>query len=71
MFGPHLTEKVCEDQIFPEVAKGFTDSNEYLRELTLRSMLTLAPKLTQRTLNNSLLKYLAKLQVRGDGGIAW
>eukprot|EP00193_Tetraselmis_chui_P006190 CAMPEP_0177758280 /NCGR_PEP_ID=MMETSP0491_2-20121128/4101_1 /TAXON_ID=63592 /ORGANISM="Tetraselmis chuii, Strain PLY429" /LENGTH=752 /DNA_ID=CAMNT_0019274005 /DNA_START=433 /DNA_END=2692 /DNA_ORIENTATION=- len=69
MFGPHLTEKVCEDQIFPEVAKGFTDSNEYLRELTLRSMLTLAPKLTQRTLNNSLLKYLAKLQVDEKPGI--
>jgi len=69
LFGPHLTEKVCEDQIFPEVAKGFTDSNEYLRELTLRSMLTLAPKLTQRTLNNSLLKYLAKLQVDEKPGI--
>uniref|UniRef100_A0A061S498 SCY1-like protein 1 n=1 Tax=Tetraselmis sp. GSL018 TaxID=582737 RepID=A0A061S498_9CHLO len=69
LFGPHLTEKVCEDQIFPEVVKGFTDTNDYLRELTLRSMLTLAPKLTQRTLNNSLLKYLAKLQVDETPGI--
>mmetsp|Transcript_22045 Transcript_22045/g.61184 ORF Transcript_22045/g.61184 Transcript_22045/m.61184 type:complete len:774 (-) Transcript_22045:119-2440(-) len=69
LFGPHLTEKVCENQIYPEVAKGFTDSNEYLRELTLRSMLTLAPKLSQRTLNNSLLKYLAKLQVDEKPGI--
>lgn len=63
MFGPHLTEKVCEEQIFPELSKGFTDSNDYLRELTLRSMLTIGPKLSQRTLNNNLLKYLAKLQV--------
>ena len=52
-----------EDQIYPQIATGFLDSNAYLRELTLKSMLLLAPKLTQRTLNQSLLKSLAKLQV--------
>ena len=54
---------MVEDQIYPNVTTGFTDSNAYLRELTLKSMLTLAPKLSQRTLSNSLLKFLAKLQV--------
>ena len=53
-----------EEQIYPHVATGFTDSNAYLRELTLKSMLVLAPKLSQRTINQSLLKFLAKLQVR-------
>ena len=52
-----------EEQIYPNVSTGFTDSNAYLRELTLKSMLVLAPKLSQRTLNQSLLKFLAKLQV--------
>lgn len=54
---------VVEDQVYPHVTTGFSDSNAYLRELTLKSMLVLAPKLTQRTLNQSLLKFLAKLQV--------
>jgi len=58
----HL-QSVVEEQIYPNVTTGFTDSNAYLRELTLKSMLTVAPKLSQKTLSNSLLKFLAKLQV--------
>jgi hypothetical protein len=46
------------------VSTGFGDSNAYLRELTLKSMLVLAPKLSAKTLNQSLLKFLAKLQAR-------
>ena len=58
-----MSQAVVE-QTYPNVTTGFTDSNAYLRELTLKSMLTLAPKLSQRTLSNSLLKFLAKLQVQ-------
>ena len=50
--------------MYPHVATGFSDSNAYLRELTLKAMLVLAPKLSQKALNQSLLKYLAKLQAR-------
>jgi hypothetical protein len=57
-----------EAQVYPHVATGFTDSNAYLRELTLKSMLVLAPKLSQKALNQSLLKYLAKLQARARAG---
>lgn len=53
-----------DEQIYPAVQGGFTDGNAYLRELTLKSMLVMAPKLSQRTLNQSLLKHLAKLQAR-------
>ena len=60
---PCVMQGAVEDQIYPQIATGFLDSNAYLRELTLKSMLVLAPKLTQRTLNQSLLKSLAKLQV--------
>ena len=56
-------QTVVETQVYPHVASGFSDSNAYLRELTLKSMLVLAPKLSQKTLNQSLLKFLAKLQV--------
>jgi hypothetical protein len=49
-------------QIYSHVASGFTDGNPYLRELTLKSMAVLGPKLSQKTLSQSLLKHLAKLQ---------
>lgn len=39
------------------------DTNAYIRELTLKSMLSLGPRMSQKTLNNSVLKYLSKLQV--------
>ncbi len=62
-FAPLLTQATIESQIYPQVATGFSDANAYLRELTLKSMLILAPKLSQKTVNQSLLKHLAKLQV--------
>eukprot|EP00983_Pelagomonas_calceolata_P004080 132619-Pelagomonas_calceolata.AAC.2 len=45
------------------VQTGFLDSNAYIRELTLKSMLSLGPRMSQKTLNNSVLKHLSKLQV--------
>ena len=45
------------------MATGFSDGNPYLRELTLKSLAVLGPKLSQKTLSQSLLKHLAKLQV--------
>jgi len=33
-----------DDQVYPHVATGFSDTSAFLRELTLKSMLILAPK---------------------------
>ena len=33
-------------QVFPHVATGFSDTSSFLRELTLKSMLVLAPKVS-------------------------
>ena len=41
----------------------------YIRELTLKAMPCLAPKLTERTLTSSLLKHLAKAQIDPEPGI--
>ncbi|EIE25277.1 ARM repeat-containing protein, partial [Coccomyxa subellipsoidea C-169] len=68
-YGSHFTQAVVEARVYPHVATGFTDSNAYLRELTLKSMLVLAPKLSQKTIAQSLLKFLAKLQVDEEPGI--
>ena len=68
-FGLELSDALVEEQIYPKLQLGFTDANPYIRELTLKSMVILAPKLQQRTLNQNLLKYLAKLQVDEEPGI--
>nr|CAD1829532.1 unnamed protein product [Ananas comosus var. bracteatus] len=68
-FGESLTSQIVDEQVFPHVATGFADTSAFLRELTLKSMLVLAPKLSQRTISGSLLKYLSKLQVDEEPAI--
>ncbi|XP_039145965.1 probable inactive serine/threonine-protein kinase scy1 isoform X2 [Dioscorea cayenensis subsp. rotundata] len=68
-FGESLTAQIVDEQVFPHVATGFSDTSAFLRELTLKSMLVLAPKLSQRTISGSLLKYLSKLQVDEEPAI--
>ncbi|CAM6105787.1 unnamed protein product [Calypogeia fissa] len=68
-FGTGLSTQIVDEQVFPHVATGFVDPSAFLRELTLKSMLTLAPKLSQRTITASLLKYLSKLQVDEEPAI--
>lgn len=68
-FGESLSAQIVDEQVFPHVATGFSDTSAFLRELTLKSMLVLAPKLSQRTLSGTLLKYLSKLQVDEEPAI--
>ncbi|KAI3800028.1 hypothetical protein L1987_35335 [Smallanthus sonchifolius] len=68
-YGESFTAKLVDEQVYPHVATGFSDTSAFLRELTLKSMLVLAPKLSQRTLSGSLLKYLSKLQVDEEPAI--
>ncbi|CAI5467360.1 unnamed protein product, partial [Closterium sp. Yama58-4] len=68
-FGAQIAPNVVEEQVFPHLASGFTDASALLRELTLKSMLLLAPKLSQRTLGGPLLKHLSKLQVDEEAAI--
>lgn len=68
-YGESLSAQVVDEQVYPHVATGFSDTSAFLRELTLKSMLILAPKLSQRTISGSLLKYLSKLQVDEEPAI--
>ncbi|XP_059627888.1 uncharacterized protein LOC132270713 [Cornus florida] len=68
-FGESLSAQIVDEQVYPHVATGFSDTSAFLRELTLKSMLILAPKLSQRTMAGSLLKYLSKLQVDEEPAI--
>ncbi|PQP98365.1 putative inactive serine/threonine-protein kinase scy1 [Prunus yedoensis var. nudiflora] len=67
--GAWLSTEEFSVKVYPHVATGFSDTSAFLRELTLKSMLVLAPKLSQRTMSGSLLKYLSKLQVDEEPAI--
>ncbi|KAL6541664.1 hypothetical protein OROGR_011150 [Orobanche gracilis] len=68
-YGESLSAQIVDEQVYPHVATGFSDTSAFLRELTLKSMLVLAPKLSQRTISGSLIKFLSKLQVDEEPAI--
>ncbi|KAG2689497.1 hypothetical protein I3843_09G138800 [Carya illinoinensis] len=68
-YGESLSSQIVDEQVYPHVATGFADTSAFLRELTLKSMLVISPKLSQRTISGSLLKYLSKLQVDEEPAI--
>jgi hypothetical protein len=49
--------------VFPQLVTGYSDSTAFVRELTLKCTLVVAPKLQQKTINQQLLKHLSKLQI--------
>ncbi|KAL0083980.1 armadillo-type protein [Phycomyces blakesleeanus] len=68
-FIDHIPAKAVATQIFPNVATGFTDTVPLIREHTIKSVLLLVPKLSDKIINYELLKYLAKLQMDDEPGI--
>ncbi|KAK7281939.1 hypothetical protein RIF29_10337 [Crotalaria pallida] len=44
-YGESLSAQMVDEQVYPHVATGFSDTSAFLRELTLKSMLILAPKI--------------------------
>lgn len=57
-----LTKSDISDRIFLHFLTGFSDTNSTVREETLKGVLPISGKLTDRQLSNDLLRYLAKLQ---------
>lgn len=68
-YAAKLSDSVCNDIIYPNLAAGFNDNTAIIREQTLKAVSTLAPKLHSKTINNSLLRHLAKLQLDSEPGI--
>ncbi|KAK8674922.1 hypothetical protein V6N13_032998 [Hibiscus sabdariffa] len=46
-YGEPLSAQVVDDQVYPHVATGFSGTSAFLRELTLKSLLLLAPKVEE------------------------
>ncbi|KAF2127417.1 ARM repeat-containing protein [Dothidotthia symphoricarpi CBS 119687] len=56
----HLPQKLVNDKIFPQMVTGFSDVAPVVREQTVKAVLTVVPKLSDRIVNGELLRYLAK-----------
>ncbi|XP_014213325.1 N-terminal kinase-like protein [Copidosoma floridanum] len=67
-FVNHLQPVTINEAIFPQVARGFLDTNPAVREQTIKSIVHLAPKLGYNNLNVEVLRYFAKLQSNDDQG---
>jgi SCY1-like protein 1 len=64
----HLQAATVNDQIFPQIAHGFMDTNPTIREQTVKSVIHLAPKLSYNNLNVEVLRHFARLQSKDDQG---
>ncbi|CAH1116733.1 unnamed protein product [Phaedon cochleariae] len=64
----HLQASTVNDQIFPQIAHGFMDTNPTIREQTVKSVIHLAPKLSYNNLNVEVLRHFARLQSKDDQG---
>ncbi|XP_071533410.1 N-terminal kinase-like protein [Panulirus ornatus] len=64
----YMNHQTVNDQIFPQLATGFLDTNPTIREHTVKSVLFLAPKLNYNNLNLEVLKHFARLQSKDDQG---
>ncbi|XP_044721293.1 kinase [Hirsutella rhossiliensis] len=57
---PDRAIRTVNDKMFPQIVTGFTDVQPVVREQTLKSVLVLVSKLSDRTINGELLRQLAK-----------
>jgi len=56
----HLSQKVVSDKIFPQLVTGFGDLAPIVREQTVKAVLVVVQKLSDRVINGELLRHLAK-----------
>ncbi|KAF9467357.1 armadillo-type protein [Collybia nuda] len=68
-YADRLDKKTVSDKIFPHLSTGFSDTIAVIREATTKSIILLAPKLSDRILNNDLLRFLAKMQTDQEASI--
>ncbi|KAJ4357647.1 Nuclear aminoacylation-dependent tRNA export pathway component [Didymosphaeria variabile] len=65
----HLPQKIVNNQIFPQLVTGFTDVAPVVREETVKAVLVIVPKLSDRVVNGELLRHLAKTANDEQAGI--
>ncbi|KZT32860.1 ARM repeat-containing protein [Sistotremastrum suecicum HHB10207 ss-3] len=68
-YADKLDNKAVADKIWPHLQTGFTDTVAVIREATVKSIGLVSSKLSDRILNNELLRHLAKMQLDPEASI--
>ena len=64
-----IPQKDVNGKIWPAMTSGFTDTAPIVREQTVKGVLTIIAKLSDRTINGELLRFLAKTANDDQPGI--
>ncbi|WWC91608.1 uncharacterized protein L201_006554 [Kwoniella dendrophila CBS 6074] len=68
-YADKLDNKMVQEKIWPNLITGFADTVPVIREATVKAVFPLANKLSDRILNNDLLRLLAKMQMDTEPSI--
>ncbi|KAJ6593651.1 armadillo-type protein [Mycena capillaripes] len=68
-YADKLDKKTVDSKIFPHLQTGFSDTVAVIREATVKSIILISPLLSDRVLNNDLLRFLAKMQSDPEASI--
>lgn len=64
-----MDKAIINDKIFPAFTNGFTDAAPFIREATVKAVVPIVPQLNDRSINNDLLRFLAKCQMDEESAI--
>ncbi|CAE6446754.1 unnamed protein product [Rhizoctonia solani] len=68
-FADKLDKNTVVNKVWPHLQTGFGDTVAVIREATVRSIILISSKLSDRILNNDLLRHLAKAQLDSEPSI--
>ncbi|KAF8606368.1 ARM repeat-containing protein [Ceratobasidium sp. AG-I] len=68
-FADKLDKNTVVNKVWPHLQTGFSDTVPVIREATVRSIILISGKLSDRILNNDLLRHLAKAQLDPEPSI--
>ncbi|VDP10659.1 unnamed protein product [Soboliphyme baturini] len=64
----HIKSDVINDKMFPSIVTGFLDTNATVREVTVKSIVHIAPRLNYNNLNIELMRHFARLLSKDEDG---
>ncbi|WWC64691.1 uncharacterized protein I303_107302 [Kwoniella dejecticola CBS 10117] len=68
-YADKMDNKMVQEKVWPNLITGFADTVPIIREATVKAVFPLASKLSDRILNNDLLRLLAKMQMDTEPSI--
>ena len=68
-YAEYVADGQVDDPLYERMSTGFTNLDSNVREMTLKGVLQIVPRLSERVLGASLLKHLSKLQIDEDPAI--